>query len=160
MVNFGLLAAEIISFVWAPQQISTDFASWLPYCRDGAHWRPTKLCTMFGRFPRCYAVYTFSEDPAPWRNFATCKIYFTSKSCVLLHWQRYCTALQQRASAILCGVVQWVFLIFNICSFYGASLCKRCTSYGNSVCLSVCPSVRPSVCPSQAGRLLCQKDGT
>jgi len=31
---------------------------------------------------------------------------YTSKSCVLLHWQRYCTALQQRASAKLCGVVQ------------------------------------------------------
>jgi len=26
--------------------------------------------------------------------------------CVLLYWQRYCTALQQRASAKLCGVVQ------------------------------------------------------
>ena len=27
------------------------------------------------------------------------------------------------------------------CDFYSAQLCKRCTSYGNSVCLSVC---RPS----------------
>jgi len=33
-------------------------------------------------------------------------LHFTSKSCVLLYWQRYCTALQQRASAKLCGVVQ------------------------------------------------------
>jgi len=32
----------------------------------------------------------------PWQNFARYKIDFTSKSCVLLHWQRYCTALQQR----------------------------------------------------------------
>jgi len=31
-----------------------------------------------------------------WRNFATCKIHFASKSCVLLYWQRYSTALQQR----------------------------------------------------------------
>ena len=38
---------------------------------------------------------------APWRNFARCRIHFTSKSCVLLYWQRYCTALQQRASAKL-----------------------------------------------------------
>jgi len=30
-------------------------------------------------------------------------------------------------------------------NFYRASLCKRCTSYGNSVCPSVRPSVRPSV---------------
>jgi len=33
-------------------------------------------------------------------------IQFASKSCVLLYWQRYCTALQQRASAKRCGVVQ------------------------------------------------------
>jgi len=37
--------------------------------------------------------------------FARCKIHFTSKSCGL-YWQRYCTALQQPASAKLCGVVQ------------------------------------------------------
>jgi len=39
-------------------------------------------------------------------NFVRCKIHFRSKSCVLLYWLRYCTALQQRASAKLCGVVQ------------------------------------------------------
>ena len=35
MVNFGPLAAEIVSLVWgtsAPQQISTGFASWQRYC--------------------------------------------------------------------------------------------------------------------------------
>jgi len=31
---------------------------------------------------------------------------YASKSCVLLYWQRYCTAVQQRASAKVCGVVQ------------------------------------------------------
>jgi len=30
--------------------------------------------------------------------------------------------------------------------FYSAPLCKRCTSYGNSVCLSVCPSVTRRYC--------------
>jgi len=29
-----------------------------------------------------------------------------SKSCIRLYWQPYCTALQQRVSAILCGVIQ------------------------------------------------------
>ena len=29
-----------------------------------------------------------------------------SHACVLVYWQRYCTALQQRASANLCGMVQ------------------------------------------------------
>jgi len=32
MVNFGPLAAEIVSLVWAPQVISTGFASWQRYC--------------------------------------------------------------------------------------------------------------------------------
>jgi len=49
-------------------------------------------------------IYIFGRS-CPWRNFARCKIHFTSKSYVLLYWQRYCTALQQRASAKLCGVV-------------------------------------------------------
>jgi len=37
--------------------------------------------------------------------------------------------------------------------FYSATLCKRCTSYGNSVCLSVRLSVRHTP-------VLCQNDGT
>jgi len=40
-------------------------------------------------------IYIF-EGPCPQQNFARCKIHFASKSCVLLYWQRYCTALQQR----------------------------------------------------------------
>ena len=32
MVEFGPLAAEIVSLVWAPHQISTGFASWQRYC--------------------------------------------------------------------------------------------------------------------------------
>jgi len=52
-------------------------------------------------------IYTFSfQGLLPWQNFAQCKIHFTSKSCICLYWQHYCTALQQRASAKLCGVIQ------------------------------------------------------
>jgi len=32
MVNFGLLAAEIVLLVWSTQLISTGFASWQRYC--------------------------------------------------------------------------------------------------------------------------------
>jgi len=39
MVNFGELAAEIISLVWASQLISTVFASWLSYCSDSLNGR-------------------------------------------------------------------------------------------------------------------------
>jgi len=105
MVNFGILAAETVSLVWGTRANLTGFASWLR-CSDVAHRRPTKLCTMYGRLLGCYIIYTFSVALAPWRNFAMCKIHFTSKSCFVLYWQRYCTALQQRASAKLCVVVQ------------------------------------------------------
>jgi len=49
----------------APQQISTGFASCLPYCSDVAHRRPTKLRTMFGRLLGWYTIYTFSAALAP-----------------------------------------------------------------------------------------------
>ena len=65
-----------------------------------------KVYTMFGRLLGCYTICTFSGALVPWQNFARCKIHSTSKSCVFLHWQRYYTALQQPASAKLCGVEQ------------------------------------------------------
>jgi len=63
-------------------------------------------------FARCLAIswvaiiYTLSGALAPWRNFARCKIHFMSKSCVLLYWQSYCTALEQWLSTKLRGVVE------------------------------------------------------
>jgi len=61
---------------------------------------------MCGCLLGCYTIYTFSGAVDPYGNFVRCKIHFTSKSCVFRYWQRYCTALHQRASAKLCGVVQ------------------------------------------------------
>jgi len=52
-----------------------------------------------------YCIYIFGAV-APWWNFVSCKIHFASKSCFLLYWQRYCTALEQWASAKVWGVVQ------------------------------------------------------
>ena len=51
--------------VWAPQQISMGFGSWLHYCTDVAEWRSTKLCTMFGRVLGWYIIYTFFGALAP-----------------------------------------------------------------------------------------------
>jgi len=53
-----------------------------------------------------YTMYSFSGALALWRNFVRCKINFASKSCVLLYWQHYCTALEQRPSTKLSGVVK------------------------------------------------------
>jgi len=56
MVNFGLLAAEIISLVWGTPANSTGFASRQRYCTTLEYWASAKLCgdeqrapPMFGR---------------------------------------------------------------------------------------------------------------
>jgi len=46
-------------------------------------------------------LYIHFGGSCPWWNVARCKIHLASKSCVLLYWQCYCTALQQPASAKL-----------------------------------------------------------
>jgi len=98
IAKFGPLAAEICWRVWCTQANFNGFRvlASLLQCSDIVHRKPTKLCTMFGRLLVWYTMYTFSGALAPWQNFATCKIHFASKSCVLLYWQRYCMALQQR----------------------------------------------------------------
>jgi len=78
----------------------------LRHCTYVSQWRPTKLCTMFGCLLGWYTMYTFLGALAPLQNFARCKIHFSSKSCVLLYCQRYCTALDQWVSAKLCSMVQ------------------------------------------------------
>jgi len=88
MANFGPLAAK-------------------HYCSDVVHWRPTKLCKTFGRLLGSYTIYTFSGALAPWWNFATCIIHFTSKSCVFLYWHAALLHGTPAArSAKLCGMVQ------------------------------------------------------
>jgi len=84
------------------------FAQWLRYYVT--HRKLTKLCTMFGRLMGSYTIYTFSGALSPWRNFARCKVHFTSKSCVLLYIGSVRTTLQQRESAKLCGVLQGIEL--------------------------------------------------
>jgi len=94
MANFGPLMAEV---GWWDSGTPANFngfrVSWLRYCIDVAHHRPTKLYTMFGCLLGLYTIYTFSAALAPGRNFATCKIHFASKSCVLIYWHRHCMAL-------------------------------------------------------------------
>jgi len=66
MANFGLLTAEIGSEVWnIPSKFQRGFASWLRYCSDATHRRPTKLCTMFDRLLGWYTVYTLFAALAP-----------------------------------------------------------------------------------------------
>jgi len=125
MVSFTPLAVEIGSEFGALQQISTAFASWLRYYSSVAHRRPTKFCTMFGHLLGWCTIYTFLQALAPWRSFASCKIYFVSKCCIFLFWQHYCTALEQWASSKLCRMVQWMELL----NFRSSSFSTEGTTY-------------------------------
>ena len=101
MANFGPLTAEIGSGVWC-QQILTGFASSLLQRRRS----PEANQTLLDVWPSHGLVhYIFILGAV-----AMCKIQLASKSCVL-YWQRYCTALQQRASAKLCCMVQGMELL-------------------------------------------------
>jgi len=51
MVNFGPLAAGIVSLVWVPLQISTFFAFWQRYCTALQYWASAKLCGVEQRAP-------------------------------------------------------------------------------------------------------------
>jgi len=51
-------------------------------------------------------MYTFSGALPPDGILPGAKFTLRPKSCLLLYWQRYCTALQDQASAKLWGVVQ------------------------------------------------------
>ena len=63
-------------------------------------------------FARCLAVscndilYMHFEGLLPPNGIlSAAKIHFASKSCILLYWQHYCTALKQQPSAKICGMV-------------------------------------------------------
>jgi len=65
MVNFGPLAAEIVSRVRGTATNFNGFASWLRYCSDVAHRRPTKLCTTYEPLLGLYTLYIFGSSLPP-----------------------------------------------------------------------------------------------
>jgi len=116
MVNFSPLTAEIGSLVWSSPVNFTRFrilASLLHQCRaTEVNQTLHTVWPSLGLVHYIY-IYTLAVALAPQRNFDRCKIHFASKSCVLLYWQHHCTALEQWASAKLCGVQQRAPPIFG-----------------------------------------------
>jgi len=113
MVNFGTstLTAEI---GWRVLGTPANFNGF----RLLAFTAPTLLNGGQPNFARCLAVflagtlYIHFGGSCLLTEFcqvqnSLCKIHFVSKSCVLLYWLCYCTALEQWASAKLCGVVAY-----------------------------------------------------
>jgi len=95
--QYGPLTPEIGSGIWVILANFNGFrvlASILQWRRS-----PEANQTLHDVWPSpglVHDIYIFSGALGPWLNFVWCNIHFTSKSCVFLYWQRYCTALQQR----------------------------------------------------------------
>ena len=111
-LNFGPLTAEICWRVWGIPANFNGFRvlAWLLHRRGSTDVNQI-LDDVWPSPALIYYIYIFGGS-CPQRNFARCKIYFASKSCVLLYWQHYCAALEHWASAKLCGVQQRVPPIF------------------------------------------------
>jgi len=69
MVNFGPLAAEIVSGVWGSAANFNGFRVLASLLQRRRLWRPTKLCTMFGRLLHWYTIYTLSVAQLPLTEF-------------------------------------------------------------------------------------------
>jgi len=108
MVNFGPLTAEICWQVCGTPANFNQFRilASLLHRRHSMEVNKT-LEDVWLSTGLVHYIYIFGGS-CPLMEFGSCKIHFASKSCVLLYWHgsRYCTALEQRPSAKLCGVVQ------------------------------------------------------
>jgi len=104
MANFSPLTAEIYWRVWDTPANINGFGLLASLLHRRHSLEANQTLHDFWPSPGlvCF-IYTFGGS-CP--LIAQYKIHFTSKSCVLVYWQHYCTALLQRALAKLCGVVQ------------------------------------------------------
>ena len=106
MVNFGPLTAETCWRVWG-NPANFNGVRVLPSLLQRRP-SPEANQTLHDLWPSpglVHYIYIFRRLLSL-TELCRCKIHFTSKSCVLLYCQRYCTALQQRVSAKPCGMVQ------------------------------------------------------
>ena len=94
----------------------------------------------FDRLLGWYTMYTF-WGLLPLTKFCHgYKLHFAPKSCVLLYWQRYCTALEQQASAKICGMLQGMELrnFRRGCHLYSAGRSSRWLSVHMLVMAALC----------------------
>ena len=96
MANFGQLTDEIGSGVWGTPANFNGFrvlASLLQRRRSTE--ANQILHDVWPSHGLVHCIYVFGGS-CSLTEFRYVQIHFASKSCVLLYWQRYCTALQQR----------------------------------------------------------------
>jgi len=116
MVNFGVLTAEIGSGVWGTPANFNGFRI-LASLLQRRHSLEANQ-TLHDVWPSpglVHYLYIFwgSRPLTECCQVQTCKLHFASKTCFLLHWQHYCTVLEQWVSAKICGVLHemelWYF---------------------------------------------------
>ena len=108
MANFGRLTAEICWRVWGTPANFNGFRVLPSLLQRRRSPKAKANQTSHDVWPSpglLHHIYIFGGS-CRWQNFARCKIHFMFKSCVLVYWQRYRTALQHQTSAKFCGVVQ------------------------------------------------------
>jgi len=87
LVNFGLLAAEIVTLVWGTPANFNGFRVLASLLQRRRSTEANQTLHVFGRLLGWYITYRFSGVLVPLRNFALCKIHFaSSKSCALVIW--------------------------------------------------------------------------
>ena len=107
MVNFRPLTAEIHWRVWGTPANFNGFRVLASLLQRRRSTEVNLTVHNVWPFPALvYYMYAFLAAPSwPLTEFCQLQNYFASKSCILLYWQHYSTALEQRPSAKLCGVV-------------------------------------------------------
>jgi len=104
--NFGPVMAEIGSGVWSTPVNFNRFHVLASLLQRRCS--PEANQTFHNVWPSAWLVhyiYIFGGS-RPDGILPSAKFTLCPKSCILLYWQRYCTALQQQASAKLCGIIQ------------------------------------------------------
>jgi len=114
MVNFGLRTTETSWRVWGTPANFNGFRVLTLLLQRRRS--PEVNQTLHDLWPSpalIHYIYIFGGS-CPLTEFCPVQTDFTSKSYVVLYWQRYCTAFEQWASAKVCGVVQGTELL-NFC---------------------------------------------
>ena len=177
MMNFGLLTAELRWRVWGTPRNFNLFCVLTSLVQRRRSTEVNKTVQNVWPWPGLvHYIYIFfwgGRGYCPLTEFASCKIHFASKSCVLLYWKHYCMALEQWASAKLCGVVQgielrnfrrgrylysaagrpsrWAYILVEAtlqCITLGSlcnAICKLAYDYVTDGCINICrPIYRPT----------------
>jgi len=98
-VNFGPLTVEIDWWVWGTPANFNRFRVLASLLHRRCSTEVNQILhDVWPSSGLIHYVFILGGLLPPWRNFSTCKIYFAFKSCIILYWQRYCTALEQWAS--------------------------------------------------------------